>query len=274
MRMTRSLGLVSLGSLLLALAACTNQTPPTTTPPTQQPTIGSPAPAMSVSPAPSTEPLSGTQFRDDFDGASVDEAKWKLFQRSGLSFVKEGRLELLAAGSQPNYPYLLTRENIIPEAGPFYFEFAYEFLAFGRAGVVFALDYLPAESPGEEALTTPFMLSTGFYSNIRNTFKLESGSKSLEGKNGWTPKQRHVLRLEGNDAGQYRLIHDGFEVGTFESKRRPMRFWLGASNFKDVAATSWPHLAIDHVAAGTLSTPMPASPYPTPVASESPSPTP
>jgi hypothetical protein len=267
--MTRSLGLVSLGSLLLALAACTNQAPPSTTPPTQQPTIGSPEPAGSV--APSADPLSGTQFRDDFDGTVVDEAKWKLFQRSGLSFVKEGRLELLAAGSQPNYPYLLTRENIIPEAGPFYFEFAYEFLAFGRAGIVFALDYLPAESPDEEALTTPFMLSTGFYANIRNTFKLESGNKALDGKNGWTLKQRHVLRLEGNDAGQYRLIHDGFEVGTFESKRRPMRFWLGASNFKNVAATSWPHLAIDHVAAGTLSTPMPASPYPTPAASESPS---
>lgn len=274
MRMTRSLGLVSLGSLLLALAACTNQAPPTTTPPTQQPTIGSPAPAMSGSPAPTTDPLSGTQFRDDFDAAALDETKWKFYQRSGLSIMKEGRLELLVAGTAPNFPYLLSRQGIIPEAGPFYFELAYEVKTTGRNTVSFGLDYLPAESPEDEALTAPFMRTQPFYANLRTIFKLEGGDKAFEALGGHTIGKPHVLRLEGNDAGQYRVIHDGFEVATFESKRRPTRFWVGNYPLKSTTANSWPHMAFDYVAAGTLSAPQAASPYPTPTTSVSPSPTP
>jgi hypothetical protein len=263
---------VSLGSLLLALAACTNQAPPSTTPPTQQPTIGSPEPITSVSTSP--DPLSGTQFRDDFDAAVLDETKWKLFERNGLSIMKEGRLELLVAGTAPNFPYLLSREDIIPEAGPFYFELAYEFKTGGRNSVSFGLDYLPAESPEEEALTAPFMRTQPFYANLRTIFKVEGGDKSLEARGGYTLAKPHVLRLEGNDAGQYRVIHDGFEVGTFESKRRPTRFWVGNYPLKNIAANSWPHLALDYVAAGTLAAPQSANPYPTPTPTVSPTATP
>lgn len=274
MRMTRSLGLVSLGTLLLALAACTNQAPPSTTPPTQQPTIGSPEPSATSSPSPSADPLSGTQFRDDFDGAALDETKWKLFQRSGLSILKDGRLELLVAGAAPNFPYLLSREGIIPEAGPFYFELAYEIKTGGRNTVSFCLDYLPAESPEEEALTTPFMRTQPFYASLRTFFKVESGEKRFDGLSGWTLGKPHVLRLEGNDAGQYRVIHDGFEVGTFESKRRPTRFWVSNYPLKNTTANTWPHMAFDYVAAGTLAQPQAAAPYPTPTPSGAPSATP
>ncbi|MNS70246.1 hypothetical protein D3C72_1035880 [compost metagenome] len=259
----RSLGLLA---IVGTMAACTNQVPPPVTPPSTEPVV-------TPTPGPSQAP--GVFFRDDFDGNMLDDQKWKFFQRSGTGVVRDGKLELLVAGNQPNFPYLLSRGTIIPETGPYYFELAYEILANTNYQAYFCLDYLPAELPEDEPLTKPFMRSAGYYGKLRSIFEVEGGAKTLDSPTVRKDKERYVLRLEFDGNKEYRLIHGGYEVGRVESKRRPTRFWIGSYPLKDVQASPWPHLAIDYVAAGVLAAPAPAQSFaPSPKATPTPSPSP
>ena len=111
-------------ALFGALAACNNQTPPTTTPPSTAPS--SAAPSASASPA-----LEGADFVDEFDGTGVDATKWDAYQQSGLFLERDGRLEMLNAGNQPNFPMLISKPVIIPQDGPYFFETNFQYLASG-----------------------------------------------------------------------------------------------------------------------------------------------
>lgn len=253
-------------STLALLAACTGQTPPTTTPPTEQPLIGA---SPSTSPSPAQDP--SVYLQDSFEGASLREDVWSSFPQTGLIHVRDGRLELLNTGRKPNYPYVVTKNRIIPESGPFYFEVTYEILARG-ANVNLALDYLPAPAPGEAALTEPFLRAKDFYRDLRMALKTESGEKVYTGKGGYDLGGPHTLRLENDGAGHYRVILDQVELGTFESQRRPQKFWVGPYPLKDATpSTDWAHVAIHSITSAHMTTPASAAPV---SPSPSPSPTP
>lgn len=258
--MIRRLCLVA---ILGATAACTNQVPPPVATPSQE-AVSTPTPGPSQAP--------GVFFRDDFDGNVLDEQKWKQFQRNGVAIVRSGSLEMLTAGNQPNYPYVLSRQDIIPETGPYYFETTFSYKVGAANQPFMALDYLPAESPDEEALTTPFMRVFGYANRVRAVFKLENGERTADAPNQAVVNHPYVLRVEFDGDRGYRYILDGVELASFESKRRPKRYWIGSYPFKDITPGVWPHLLIDYVAAGVLVTPASAQPLPTP--SPSPSPVP
>jgi hypothetical protein len=261
-RLIRSLGLLA---IVGAMVACTNQVPPPVTPVSQEPVV-------TPTPGPSQAP--GVFFRDDFDGNALDEQKWKIYQRAGVSLVRDGKLELLTSANQPNFPYLLSRTDIIPETGPYYYESSFAYKAGANYQPIIALDYLPAEAPNEEALTTPFMRSFGHANRVRTVFKLENGEKVVDAPAQAVLNHFYVTRLEFDGQSRYRFILDGVELATFESKRRPKRYWFGSYPFKDVAPGNWPHMLVDYVAAGVLTAPASAAPLPTPTPSPSPSPSP
>lgn len=253
----------SLALLTLALlAACSTQTPPSTvTPASQAPTT---APAATPTPDPTV------YLRDAFDGTALNEDTWTHFEQSGHMEVRDGRLEMFNTGRMPSYPYLLSKQRITDDSGPYYFELTYELLAKG-ANANFGLDYLPAPAPGEAALTEPFMRARDAYTDLKMYFKTESGEKVFTGKDGYKVGAPHTLRVEFDGTTTYRVIFDGFELGTFASKRRPQKFWVGNYPLRSVTPnTDWPHLALHAVEAAYLVTPASAAPLPTP-ASPSPS---
>jgi hypothetical protein len=262
--MIRSLGVVALVALLSALAACNNQTPPPVTPASMAPASAAP---------PSASPLlQGVDFVDDFSGASVDATKWQVYQQTGLVLIREGRLEILNAGNQPNFPYIVSKNAIIPSDGPVFFEMNFQYFASG-APVSFNLDYYPPEAPGKEGLTVPFMTTAPVATALRMTFRTEDGEKVASTPLGVlsTASGPHTFRVEYSGT-TYRVIIDNTELTTFESKRRPVKFWIGNYPNKDVPATAWPRIAIDYVKAGVLTAPASAMPLPTPTPSTSASP--
>jgi hypothetical protein len=231
------------------LAACTTQTPPPVTPPTQQPTIGASAtPAATASP-----PLEGADFQDDFTASTLDDTKWVGYKQAGLILPQDGRLELLSAGNTATYPYFVTKNAIFPAAGPFFFEINYAYLA-GGAPVSFNLDYFPPEAPGQDGLTVPFMRTTPVSSAMRMVFHVESGDPYLDTPLGAlsSDAKPHTLRIEFDGTETYRIVFDGAERGTVKSKRRPEKFWVGNYPNRATVAQAWPRIAIDYVKAGVL----------------------
>lgn len=262
----RGMGVASLVALFGTLAACNNQTPSPVTPASVGPSTG----AASPSPSPV---LDGVDFVDDFSGTGVDDSKWRAYQQTGLFLMKDGRLEMLNAGNQPNFPLLISKNVIIPQGGPYFFETNFQYLASGAA-VSFNLDWEPPEEPGKDGLTVPFMRMQYVATSLRLIFNTEDGPKNVDTGLGTTdPKTGpHTLRIEFDGKDRYRVLFDGNEKGTFMSKRRPRKFWVGAYPNKDVSPTAWPRLAFDYVKAGVFS-PAPAS-SPTPISASSTTPAP
>jgi hypothetical protein len=251
---------VSLVALSATLAACNNQTPPPVTPASMAP--ASAAPAASPSPSPV---LDGVDFVDDFSGTGVDDTKWLAWQQTGLFLMKDGHLEMLNAGNQPDFPLLISKNVIIPQDGPYFFETNFQFLANGSP-VSFNLDWEPPEQPGVDGLTVPFMRTQPVASSLRMIFNTEDGTKNVDtGLGTLDPKTgAHTLRIEFDGKDGYRVLFDGEEKGTFTSKRRPRKFWVGAYPNKGVPSTAWPRISFDYVKAGVF-TPTPApSATPTP----------
>lgn len=256
--LNRSLALLA----LMLLAACTTQAPP----PTVMPSSQQPAPGASATPTP--DPT--VRLRDTFDGDTLNAETWAGYPQSGQLLLRNGRLEMFSTGRLPNFPYLLTKRSIIDESGPFYFELTYELLAKG-ANVNLALDYLPAPAPGEPALTQPFMRAKDNYTDLRLLFSTETGDRLFTGKDGYKVGAPHTVRVEYDGTSTYRLIFDGVELGTFASRRRPQKFWVGNYPLKDVTPrTDWPHLALHGVEAGYMVAPASAAPLPTPMPTPSP----
>lgn len=265
---SRALRATLLASLAV-LAACDVQVPPRTqTTSTPNITFGSGSAA----------PSGGLGFRDDFDGQTLDESHWISFQQSGLITLKDGQVELLNTGRQPNFPYMLSRSSVIPQDGPWFLEIKFSYLMLGA--VSFALDHLPAEAPGEEALTKPFLLVTS-----RSKFTFTADIEGNTDPTTFSPEvveanKDYLLRVEGDSQGHNRVILDGREVLLFETTRRPSRFWIGQNPPKDVAPQTWPRILIDYVATGVLAAPASAEPYvaptpkPTPTPKPKPTPTP
>lgn len=255
---------LSLLAIVGSLAACTNQVPPPVTPASQEP-------AVTPSPSPSLDPT--VRLHDTFDGTSLNDNLWAGYPQRGQILMRNGRLELFTTGRTPNYPYLLTKQRIAEDSGPFYFELTYELLAAG-AGAFLGLDYLPAPAPGETALTDPFMRARDNYTDLRMYFATEKGVVDYNCKDGYKVGTPHTMRVEFDGTTNYRVIFDGVEAGTFVSKRRPEKFWVGNYPLKDTPATSdWPHLALHEVKSGYLASPAPAVPRPSPSPTPTPSPT-
>lgn len=258
------MGVASLLALFGALAACNNQTPPPVTPASMAPAS---APIASPSPSPVLE---GVDFVDDFSGTGVDESKWRAYEQTGLFLMKDGRLEMLNAGNQPDFPLLISKNTIIPQDGPYAFETNFQYLA-GGAAVSFCLDWEPPEAPGMDGLTVPFMRTQYVATSLRLIFNTEDGPQNVDtGLGAIDPKTGpHTLRIEFDGKDTYRVLFDGQEKGTVTSKRRPRKFWVGAYPNRNVTPTAWPRIAFDYVKAGPYApTPAPAA-TPTPSASPS-----
>lgn len=224
---------------LAALAACNNPE-------------AAPVPVASASPSPA--PAASTQpgaFRDDFDGDRLDAARWSAFEQSGIIAVRQGALEVLNAGTQPDFPYLLTKSDIIPASGPFFFEISYKLVTGGK-NVAFCLDYLPSAEPGKESLTQPFMRTEATDKQMKVHFDLEESDYTSTIAAGFASDAFHTLRLEGDGKSHYRLLHNGQEVGVLSTSRRPQKFWLGAYPQTDKRPGIWPRITLEYVAAGTL----------------------
>lgn len=245
---------VAVSLALSSLPACQPQQPaaaPATACPVVSMAPATPVPTATPTPA-------GAAFRDDFDETNLDGSRWLSFPQSGLVRIQDGKLDSLNTGGQKNFPYLVTRDAIIPATGPFYFELAYQFISNGGQ-VSFSLDYLPAEAPNEKPLTTPFMVTSGFYDKLRMVFDTETTPQTIDGTKGIAAGP-HVLRIENDGNNTYRVVLDGAEAGTFTSKRRPTKFWMGQNPPKDLAnGATWPRIELDYVAAGPLDAPAPAS---------------
>ena len=257
----RKTTLAALGTLVLALAACESGTAPVT--PTSTPAPGASASA-------GFEP--GVFFRDDFDGTALDASRWNAFAQSGIILVRDGKAELLNTGKQVNFPYVVMKENQLPKEGPFYVEWSYEFFATGA--IAFALDYLPPDKPGEEILTQPFLRTANVHGNMRFYLTLEKGVQTFDAPLGYKEGAPHRVRLECDGKDNFRLLFDQYEVGSFTSSRRPLKFWVGQYPVKDSAATLWPRVALDYVTAAVLTTPAVSEPLPTPTPKPTPKPTP
>jgi hypothetical protein len=199
-------------------------------------------------------------FRDDFDGDALDGERWTSFAQSGIIRLANGKLDVLNTGGQKNFPYVVTKHNVIPSEGPFFVEFSYNVVTVGQQ-VSFQLDYLPAEQPNEKALTSPFMTTNWFYTSMRLIFDTESAPIQFQSKGGYGDNTFHRVRIECDGQRNYRVIFDQTELGTFQSKRRPQKFWLGTNPVKDVGAgVTWPRLQVDYFEANALTTPDPALP--------------
>jgi hypothetical protein len=240
----------------LLLAACAPAPTPAVTP-TAAATVCPPAP--SAAPTATPTPVA-TGFRDDFDGPVLDPERWTSFPQSGIVRFEGGKLDLLNTANQKNFPYLLSKPNVIPASGPFFLEVSYVLISGGTA-ISLSLDYLPAEAPGEKPVTKPFMFTNWFYSSLQLNFDTENGAPVFYGPKGYAFNTPHRLRVENDGSSHYRVIFEQTEIGTFESKRRPTRFWVGANPVADLkTGANWPRLQLDYVAAGPLDAPDPATP--------------
>lgn len=244
-------------ALAVSLLGCTGGSPAPVAPASVSPDPGASA-------VPSLEP--GLAFQDEFDGTALDESRWKVFQQSGLAIVKDGRLELLNAGRAKNFPYLVTRNIVVPQTGAFYVDLSYEVLALAENGLNFCLDYLPPEGPGEVGLTPPFLQATARSGDLQIRATTERDVTTIDVKDGFRPGKAHRLRLEFDGKATYHLLFNDQVLKVFNGKRRPQKFWIGTYPVQDFKEAYWPRLAIDRLAIGELSEPRPvadATPSPT-----------
>jgi hypothetical protein len=228
--------------------------PPTT--PSLRPS-GTPAPSASplISPSPSPSVgLDGLAFRDDFMTSPLDTSRWNYHAQSGIIQVNKGVLDVLNAGAQKNFPYIVTRENIIPPVGAWFFETEYQYVS-GGAWASICLDFLPNDEPNQKALTQPFMTTQQNDSDLKIAFDTESKPQSFTAPKGATAGTFHRLRVECDSNQTYNVLYDNVVLGTFSSKRRPQKFWIGANPPTDLTtAVNWPRIQFHYVAAGPLIT--------------------
>lgn len=248
----------------MVLTACSAGTPdrPQST---DQPLIGaaSPSPSSNASGSNATDTAQpGTEgFDEEFSGVTLDAAQWQSFAQSGVISVHDGLLDLVTSANVPNYPYVVTKADIIPQDGAFFFETKYNRLSFGAVPSI-SLDYLPASAPNVAPLTQPFMALGTHDSNLTLIFNLENGTKTYDIPNSATLNVAHRIRVENDGQGNYRVIVDETQIATFHSAYRPMKFWIGANPPKDRTPGDWSRMTLDYVKAGLLTAPDPATPAP------------
>jgi hypothetical protein len=202
-------------------------------------------------------------FRDTFDGSSLDERRWVSVPQSGVINVANGVLELLNTRGTRNFPYVVTKNPIMPPEGAFYVEWSYKVLVPGSTGTTFGLDAAPPVAVGDAVPVAPAFMTSWFYADM---------AASVEGqgiglaKLGYAPAGFHRVRVEVDANNSCRLIFDGGQVGQAVTiKKRPTRFYIGSDHLlTDVAPTSWPRLQLKYLESGPLTTADPATPPPPP----------
>lgn len=234
-------------ALLVGLLSACQLTPPAATPvePTVTPPAATPSPAAS---SPTATPVASATpvFLDTFDGPTVDTARWNVFEQTGLVAMRDGALELLNMRREPNFPYLVTRSAIFPTSGPFTFEVVYQFRTEGEF-VNICLDYMPAETPAFEPLTTPLLRLEKTLAGAKLHAVLPQGDMVVDAAAAVTPGEWHRLRVTFDGTKDYRVLLDGEEIAAFETTRRPSKFWIGQFPPNRQVRAVWPRLAIDEV---------------------------
>lgn len=212
-------------------------------------------------------------FRDDFSGTSLDDARWYSLEQTGVIQVAGGVAELLNTGSAANYPYIATRQAIVPAAGPFYVEFSYKCQSSGSQ-IAFGLDAAPPLAPTDPVPATPFFYTNWVYDKMAVAVE---GALVGSVPNSLGAGKGHTVRIEVDANGMARVIADHAQYGqAVKMKHRPTRFFMGPwPLFKDLAKpASWPRIDLDYVEAGPLTNPDVATPPPTPTPAPAKTPTP
>ena len=94
-------------------------------------------------------------YSDDFTGNALDVSKWNVTLNSGLITVDQGKVILSGAiGGSPMFPYVYSKPDIFPEAGPFSIQINYKYLAVGGFGdgITISADRYPGNGvdPGSD----------------------------------------------------------------------------------------------------------------------------
>lgn len=202
----------------------------------------------------------GGEFREEFEGTLLDPERWLSFDRGGVTVVHNGVVDMLTTSNQTNFPDLVSKLDIIPQAGPWSFEVGYKIPTVGPSSASFSLDYLPPTNAEDGGLTQPFMRTLGVEGDLVVVFNLESGEKSVKVPGGNVPNKDLQLRVECDDKNSYRLLAGAVEVTTFTSKRRPRKFWIGAYPKPSGNPVNWSRYNIDYVAVQVIYTPAAATP--------------
>jgi hypothetical protein len=273
-------------AVVIATAACSGNTPNGQPPGVTVAPLAGPSASTAPTPSPASfslplpdgkEPGSmrpsgqptlaaGGAFRDDFDGATIDESRWAVNDNDGLVVLRGGRLIMVGLGSV-KYPRLVSRVDSMPATGPRYLEVRYECLWEGSMPG-FNLDYTPTLDPDEQAVSTPWVSTGRHYSHLTVQFNPFGGGPDFNMAEASTgvPGAPHTLRYEFDADNMCRVLVDNLEVASRKtSSVPPLRFWIGNHLVKSQEQLNWTKLAVDYIESGVLEKPTKARSTPTPV---------
>ena len=212
-------------------------------------------------------------FREPFDGTVLVPDRWVAIAGPGVLAVANGVLDVAVPEAAAAYPYLVTRQPVVPLTGPYFAEVTYKVLGTGNGRTAFGLDVAPPLAKGDPVPPAPVLRAAWVLANMAVTIE---GVTNQVAVGAFASGPAHTFRVEVDAAGKLRAIVDHRQLGqAVLVHKRPTRFYLGANPpLVDQAPTStWPRLQLDAVAAGPLGSPDPATPPPTPTPTPTPKPT-
>ena len=184
-------------------------------------------------------------YSDDFTGNALDVSKWNVTLNSGLITVDQGKVILSGAiGGSPMFPYVYSKPDIFPEAGPFSIQINYKYLAVGGFGdgITISADRYPgngvdpgSDIPGYITFSVWQSADYGLYTQKVLCNSDSTGCNTLELLNivpGPHDLNPHEIKIIYSDTGEYSIYYDGADTPKYISdinQRRPKYIWFGNS---------------------------------------------
>lgn len=217
--------------------------------------------------APSVDPNATADpngFHEHFEGSALDPAHWVALPQGGVLNVGDGQLDMFVTAPARSFPYIVTRNPVVPATGPFYVEWVYAVPTSGSGQTTFGLDALPPMGVGDAVSATHTFNTQWRYSSI--VCYVEGQEVGLAAKAFNTPGF-HDMRVEVDADNNLRVIFDHGQVAVARTiKKRPTRFFVGGYPLLKSSdkALPWPRVQLKSVDAGVLDKPDPATPPPAP----------
>ena len=207
-----------------------------------------------------------TFFIENFDGTSLDTAKWLVLENTDYSGapayggsvkIADGHIDLSSDG--PSFPFVCSLQDPFPTSGNFEFEFTVEYTCIAdyasRVGISNAAPYEGGKWNGMDLIDVKADDIGNEATAIRiNFFGTEVYKSTVQGFKPSAPE--HIFKVNYIN-GTYTLYADGIFVAEKQSFERPNTIFLGSppkpgvpispENWEQWGYWGWSSFKVDYI---------------------------
>lgn len=246
---------LGLGGVALAHLVACGPEPQVGPPPSASPSVpvqvSTPSPTAQSSPEapPIGLGIAAPRFEERFAGPNLNPEVWTALLGPGKQSLGPQGMRLYVEGRQTAFPYVYTRQAVVPQQGPWAVEWSFH-LGSITSRQFMVLDYLPPEGFDSPTQSPHFIAVGRVNETIRVSGPVLGGVFFSE---AMTTDAYHTFRVEGDGKASASIFIDGKAFrAPFKVVFPPLRFWVGSTPPNNTNFQDWGEIRLKHLVAGRL----------------------